>query len=282
MCIIAIKNKGIALPDETTLQIMFKNNPDGAGIMYAYNGNVFIEKGFMTYEEFKTSIEKLSKKYDITELPVIMHFRIATSGDIDGGTTHPFPISTKRKVLRKLKYTTDIAIAHNGIIPISAPKNMSDTMEYTAKKLTSYKKIQHNFYKHKCYLKRIEKEIKSKMVFLDKDGYISTIGEFVTEDDGMIYSNTSYLERQYYFDYDKLFGYYAKCKLCPIDGYLLDYSGNLIDCNDGLYLIDKYSNIYEYDFAFDIAVAIDASAFTYSGSPYVYDESQAMYFTIDG
>ena len=137
MCIIAIKNKGISLPDETTLKAMFENNPDGAGFMYAYNGSVFIEKGFMSYEEFKRGLVKVSEKYDISALPLVMHFRIATSGNVDGGTTHPFPVSSKRKILRKTSFTTNLAIVHNGIIPISAPKNTSDTMATTA-----------NFYLH--------------------------------------------------------------------------------------------------------------------------------------
>ena len=76
---------------------MFENNPDGAGFMYAYQGNVFIEKGFMSYEEFKVGLDNLSQKYDISALPLVMHFRIATSGNVDGGTTHPFPYIIKEE-----------------------------------------------------------------------------------------------------------------------------------------------------------------------------------------
>ena len=282
MCIIAIKNKGITLPDESTLITMFENNPDGAGFMYACNGNVFIEKGFMSYNEFKAGLDKLSEKYDVSALPLVMHFRIATSGNVDKGTTHPFPVSSKRKILRKTSYTTDLAIVHNGIIPISAPKNMSDTMEYVAKKLTTYKGIQTDFYKHKHYLKRIEKEIKSKMVFLDKNGYISKIGDFITKDNGMIYSNSSYMDRHYYYDFDKLFGYCPTAMLSPIDGYIVSKDGEIIDSDDGLYLIDKHGNVYEYSFALDMALKIEAvCAYAYSGMPYVYDEKEAMYFDVE-
>ena len=283
MCIIAIKNKGVSMPDEKILKTMFKNNSDGAGFMYAYNGAVHIEKGFMHYNEFKSAIDSLAEKYDISALPLVMHFRIATSGNIDGGTTHPFPVSSKRNALRKLKYTTDLAIAHNGVIPISAPKNMSDTMQYVAKRLTLYRNIQNDFYKHNCFLKRVEKEIKSKMVFLDKSGYIATVGEFITEDNGMIYSNTSYKDKTYFSinSYYDMFAYSTQSKLCPIDGYILDYDGHLKDCDDGLYLIDKYGNLYEYDFNFDVAVRLYADAFTYSGMPCVYDEDKAMYFDVE-
>jgi len=283
MCIIAIKKAGISLPEEKTLKTMFENKPDGAGFMYAYQGVVKIEKGFMTYGDFKSAIEQLSLKFDIATLPMVMHFRIATSGNVDRGTTHPFPVSAKRKILRKTIYTTNLAIAHNGIIPITAPKNMSDTMEYTAKKLTAYQKVQADFYQHECYLKHIEKEIHSKMVFLDGAGQLAMIGEFVTEQDGMVYSNTSYMKRSYFsfHDYDSLFGYYATSLLCPIDGYLLDKSGRLIDCENELYLMDKYNHVYQYDFALDIAIKIEAEAFSYSGTPYIYDEEQAMYFDVE-
>ena len=38
MCIIAIKDKGIDYPDSETIQNMFCNNPDGAGL-YVYLNN---------------------------------------------------------------------------------------------------------------------------------------------------------------------------------------------------------------------------------------------------
>ena len=280
MCIIAIKNKGINMPSAETLETMFYNNPDGAGFMYAIDNKVYIRKGYMSFEEFNGAIDRLSSKYDIASLPLVMHFRIATSGNVDRGTTHPFPVSSKRKILRRLKYTSDLAVVHNGIIPISAPKGMSDTMKYTAQKLTVYKSIQKDFYKQKCYLKHIKKEIQSKMVFLDGTGYISMIGDFITENDGMIYSNKSYLKREYF--YDKMLCCYSACMLCPVDGYVKYRSGEMADSADDFYLINKYGAVYRYDFIYDIAVPIDAEAYTYSGLPYVYDERNAVYFDVEG
>ena len=280
MCIIAIKNKGINMPSAETLQTMFYNNPDGAGFMYAIDKKVYIRKGYMSFEEFNGAIDRLSSKYDIASLPLVMHFRIATSGNVDKGTTHPFPVSSKRKILRRLKFTSDLAVVHNGIIPISAPKGMSDTMKYTAQKLTVYKSIQKDFYTQKCYLKHIKKEIQSKMVFLDGTGYISMIGDFITESDGMIYSNRSYLKREYF--YDKMLCCYSTCMLCPVDGYVKYRSGEMADSADDFYLINKYGTVYRYDFIYDIAVPIDAEAYTYSGLPYIYDENNAVYFDVEG
>ena len=284
MCIIAIKDKGINLPDETILETMFKHNSDGAGFMYAKDGQVHIKKGFMTYKAFKKAIDKIE---NVKDIPLVMHFRIATSGGIDCGACHPFPISNKRKTLRKTDFVTDIGIVHNGVIPIAAPDNMSDTMQYIAKKLFYYQKVQPNFYKQKSFMKRIENEIKSKMVFLTGNGDIYKIGDFV-EEDGMIYSNHSYqsytllpYHYHYCWDDDMLKDYYSSAMLCPIDGYLQDEFGNLVDCCDGLFLIDKYNQVYEYDFDFGLAEPISANAFSYEGLPYRYNEEIAMYCDVD-
>ena len=285
MCIIAIKNKGVSMPDETTIETMFKNNSDGAGFMYAADGKVYIEKGFMNLKDFKKALNKLSHKYDLTDIPVVMHFRIATSGGIDKGTCHPFPITSKRKILRRCQLVTDLAIAHNGVIKISAPDNMSDTMQYVSQKLSLYKRIQPDFYMHKHFLKRIENEIKSKMVFLNGNGEIVTVGEFVSENDGMVYSNTSYKRYTYTFLDDDFYAYSSyftdEAMLCPIDGYVIR-DGKLIDCADDLYMIDKHGNVYLYDFDFDFAYQTDGQAFTYSGTPYYYDQNSAMYCCIGG
>ena len=279
MCIIAIKNKGISLPDERVLETMFKNNSDGAGYMYATDNKVVIRKGFMSFRSFKSSLDKLAERYDITDLPIVMHFRIATSGQIDGGTTHPFPISEKRKILRKQYIETDIGVAHNGIIPIKTPHNMSDTMQYIAKQMTVYKRVQPDFFASEHWRRKIENEIQSKMVFLDNTGEIHMIGDFVNNN-GMIYSNHSYEERSFFLGYDRFFDYPSQTKLCPIDGYITTACGGLIDCDDGLYLINKYGQVYEYDFDFDIAVPIEASAYTYENVPFFYNETQAMYFNV--
>ena len=52
MCIIAVKPAGIKMPERDQIEIMWHNNPDGAGIMYSLNGKVYIEKGFMSLIRF--------------------------------------------------------------------------------------------------------------------------------------------------------------------------------------------------------------------------------------
>ena len=95
MCIIAIKKKNKELPDEEIFQTMFKNNSDGAGFMYNHNGKVIIQKGYMTYEEFKEALNKLCTKVDAYTTAIVFHFRIATHGSVSPALCHPFPLSHK-------------------------------------------------------------------------------------------------------------------------------------------------------------------------------------------
>lgn len=49
MCIIVVKQAGIAAPSDEMFENMWNHNPYGAGFMYTANGGVCIEKGFMEY-----------------------------------------------------------------------------------------------------------------------------------------------------------------------------------------------------------------------------------------
>ena len=62
MCVIVNKNRGIELPRKELLENCFSNNSDGAGMMYNLNGKVYIEKGFMKFDEFYNRLMELDKK----------------------------------------------------------------------------------------------------------------------------------------------------------------------------------------------------------------------------
>ena len=104
MCIIAVKKAGAEMFPETTIRTMFTNNPDGAGIMY-YDyllQKVIYHKGFMKVEQLLDFI----KDRDWKNIPVVLHFRIGTSGHKTKLCTHPFPVFDKNKVFG----TTDLAV----------------------------------------------------------------------------------------------------------------------------------------------------------------------------
>ena len=201
MCIICCKPMGKDMPSEEIMKNMWVNNPDGAGFMYVKDHKVVIEKGFMEFEVFKAALEKVKKKVDLKKTAVVLHFRIGTHGGNTAGNTHPFPISDSVGILKKLKYTTNVGVAHNGIISITPRrKDISDTMEYIASQLAPLQKAVKEFYKDANLMTMIENAISSKMAFLDGDGGIYTIGHF-EENNGLLYSNSSYD-----YGYKKAFG----------------------------------------------------------------------------
>lgn len=277
MCIIAIKRADIPMPDEKILKTMFDNNSDGAGFMYYYNNKVIIQKGYMTYESFKRALNELERKIDTYKTSIVFHFRIATHGSVCRGLCHPFPLSHKIPVLKHQYTTCNLGIVHNGIIPIKPRKGISDTMEYIVSRLSKIERECPEFYKSKKKRKAILAEINSKMVFLDCDGNVYTIGDFIN-DNGILYSNDSYKER------DFIFKYWNSCmsvvSVSPIEeGYIISDS-DLIECEYGQYFIDKYGRVFEYDYGYDFACQVDGTAYTLQGLPVFYDEDNKTYISV--
>lgn len=194
MCVICVKPAGVDLPPEFVMHNMWTNNDDGAGFMWAKDNEVYIAKGFMTYDDFTKAINQLREEEDTKALPMVLHFRIGTHGGNTPGNTHPFPIVSDFETMRRLRMTWPIAIAHNGIIPIATTStDVSDTMEYVASQLSPLWKGLPDFYLNKNILEMIENAIGSKMAILSGDGVITTIGNFIMDErSGCLFSNSSY------------------------------------------------------------------------------------------
>lgn len=197
MCIICIKEAGRDMPTNEVITRMWRGNPDGAGFMFPAADGVHIRKGFMTMEQFNNAINELSEQVDIRSTPIIMHFRIGTHGGKNcAQNTHPFPVSTEDKKLRATRTVTPVGFAHNGTISVvSRDKELSDTMMYAKEILSHMNRSNSSFYTDTDMLNIIENTIDgSRMVFMDKDGVITRVGKWVTDDDtGLIYSNNHYL-----------------------------------------------------------------------------------------
>jgi predicted glutamine amidotransferase len=203
MCVVAIKKVGVAFPNDTSIKAMWDTNSDGAGIMYALDNKVYIEKGFMKLADMDKAIKNLSKKLKkkdmtLTDLPMVLHFRITTHGGTSPEMTHPFPISSQEKHLKALDLTCDLALAHNGIItsvPVQA--GLSDTATYIANVLTPLAYLNKDFYMNKEGKAIMENTIgASKFAILDKNGTIETIGDFKygtkNDTDTILFSNLSH------------------------------------------------------------------------------------------
>lgn len=275
MCIIAIKPAGVKTPAETTIENMWYNNSDGAGFMYAAGGNVHIEKGFMSLKDLKAALKQLEKTIDTTSTPIILHFRITTHGKTSPGNCHPFPVVEKLPLLQMTKCKTPLAVAHNGIISGIKPskEDISDTMEYIMTQLAPLYQLKKDFYKQDAGKKLVYNFIRSKMAFLDGTGRIETIGDFITGEDGVSYSNTSYRARTIYYNwdlgkygtewYESKHGKYMTW-LTDEDGYIIS-DGSLISAE--YHLVDKQGNLYRYDLENDLAIPIDGVLFNHAGKP---------------
>ena len=125
MCVIVVKNPGVELPTLKTLKECWTTNPDGAGILWQdSNGAIRGHKGFMTWKAFKAAWQAHNFTPDHA---VIIHFRIATAGGIRPENCHPFPVASRNNKLQALEFSTDLAVAHNGVLG-AGQGNLSDTM----------------------------------------------------------------------------------------------------------------------------------------------------------
>lgn len=292
MCIIAIKRKGIAMPDNTAITNMWNNNRDGAGIMYTKDNKVFIEKGFMDFKKFRARLDKLENEINTKKEAVVLHFRIGTAGGNVPANTHPFPISDVIPELQKLKLVTSIGVAHNGIIDVTPrQKDISDTMEYIASQLAPLYRACPQFYKNEDLMTLVGNAITSKMAFLTSGGQIYTIGAFITDEkSGMVYSNTSYsystkYRSVYSYAWDDAYDYgdwytskWSKQKK-EDDKLPMSYTYTtdlLMPLPEGGFIEDK-SNREQYTNGMDADFWVDKE-----GAIYVYDRELMAVHPLDG
>ena len=198
MCVIAGSPLGVPRPSDKTMEAMFTSNPDGAGFAYTIDNRVYVEKGFMSYREFENALaglEKRLKKDNLTcaDIPMFFHFRIGTHGANIPSLTHPFPISKNINNLFALDYSTDIVMAHNGIInTINVTGSHSDTTEYISRILVPLRNADTEFYNNPNFQELMQNTIDgSRFIFLNDKGDMVTIGSWLTseEEPGILFSN---------------------------------------------------------------------------------------------
>lgn len=97
MCVIVLKSEDKQF-NKQDLKDCFKSNRNGAGFAYPSDGRVEIEKGFFNFKELWKALLPLENK------PVMLHFRLATSGLTDDENCHPFEVAST------------VAMAHNGVL----------------------------------------------------------------------------------------------------------------------------------------------------------------------
>lgn len=189
MCIIVAKPAGVQCPSLETLETCFNSNPDGAGLMFPDGDQVRIIKGFMAWDEFSSTLKALG---DVTNTGLVMHFRITTHGGTRPECCHPFPLTDDDTALRALDTRAAVGVAHNGVIHGQATDaTTSDTMAYIRDVLAPLQHMAGDLLANDDAMTVVESTIGSKLAFLEPDGAITTVGDFI-EENGVFYSNSSF------------------------------------------------------------------------------------------
>ena len=219
MCIIVYHPKNAKPISKETLKICFTNNDDGAGYTFwnKTKNKWIIRKGFMEWKDFW---ESFSKKDFQSNSIWVAHFRIGTSGKIDGSNTHPFPVCNNYRIMKKTKYETDVIAAHNGIMS-KGEEDFSDTMKHIKEILFPLR----NKLNKKEFLNIFEMlcDSSSNRWFLADSKTTLLFGEW-KKFEGSYYSNTSYEKvkawksthnstKHYGHDYGYYDNWYNKCNI---------------------------------------------------------------------
>ena len=205
MCIIIAKYKKNRLPTKDELKTSFQNNSDGAGFMYVDNNKVVIDKGYMKEKDFIKRFDELCKQYNnFKNKSLVIHCRIGTSSGNTPENTHPYIITNKEDLLHKTYITSNVGIAHNGIISDYNPssKTINDTQNFIINFLQPIYYHYSTFYKNKHITNAIQKITNSKFAILNKNDEIYLIGDFV-KDNNLNFSNTTYKKYTYSYDWSK-------------------------------------------------------------------------------
>ena len=205
MCIILVNKKGIEIPSKETFKNMWDNNSDGSGFAYYENGKVKVEKGWFDFEKCYARIKELDETIGLTDRSFVFHARISTSSTIDKTSTHPFQITDDVKQFAKTNYETNACMFHNGILRNYEPKQpskLSDTMCFVRDYIFRLKRLNKDFLYDDIILQAIEYEIgSSKLAFITNEDEIVTVGKYVIEKDGNMYSNSTYSYNYYSSSY---------------------------------------------------------------------------------
>lgn len=300
MCVIAAKPAGVKMPTREQMEVMWFNNPDGAGIMYARDGKVHIDKGYMKPSAFLAHVEALQRETNLDEIPVVLHFRIASAGGIKPENCHPFPLTGSEQIIRRLHCISKVGIAHNGTIHGYGNSLLSDTMQYIMLQIYPLSCAVPRFYRSRPALETIVNSTKgSWMVLLSGEGDLITIGDFFPERDGIFYSNKTFHHRPCFCDIytdkkhiraDALpkeegdFDYLTKQPLMWLeeekDTYITDSCGGKAGRDGGDWLIDRDGRVYRWRPELDAAVLEDGYRLQTVREAFEFDLDRAVFTEI--
>lgn len=187
MCIAILNTKGVTLKREL-LNNCWKNNGDGAGLLYAKDGQMQVFKEMTSFDNFYDEYMRVRK--EISKQNIVLHFRISTHGKVNETNCHPFLVHDY------------LGFVHNGMIyDVPTSPDFSDTYMFNETILKNFKP---NFEYSEVMLDVLETYIGagSKLVFLNSDDDYAIVNEKAGHwNMGCWFSNSSYKQVNDWVDY---------------------------------------------------------------------------------
>ena len=195
MCVIMYKPIGAKLPTRETIKAMWDSNRDGAGFMWKNpsTNEIHYRKGFFDFETFYNAV----KSHYHPNREMASHCRIATSGGVNKGMCHPFPMVNNGITMKssKLDSKTYPFVMHNGVIYTTFVGDLSDTCSYIINSLVPRYKKDKIFFYNPINEANIKNEIGySKLLIFSPLTDAKMIGDWTKIDD-CYYSNTHFTWR---------------------------------------------------------------------------------------
>ena len=232
MCIAILNTKSATLKREA-LNNCWKNNGDGAGILYIDNSNQLqTYKEMISFDNFYKNYITIKQKYG--KRNIVLHFRISTHGKVDETNCHPFLVND------------EVGFVHNGMIyDVPTSKDYSDTFMFNE---TILKNFTSGFERNETILDMLETFIGgSKLIFLNNNNEYSIVnekaGHWANE---CWFSNSSYKQVNNYVDFGGVKKYKTPSTYSTYGyGYGSIYGGNygMADYASPAPVSQKYNNL---------------------------------------
>lgn len=229
MCVIVYKPAGCPMPGRDVLKACWSANQDGAGMMLPSGGRVHIRKGFMEWDAFETALAETCASCDADALPIAMHFRIATHGEVKPGCCHPFPVCGSASQMRATEQDAAIGFMHNGVLSgLPTSDAVSDSMAFAKRVLSPLDRLSGNLLGDADMRKVIGASTQgSRFLLMDGEGDVRTFGRWTSED-GVMFSNDNWMRRSSAFTRSLPEAFDRDDQLCLFDAFRA-FAG---DCGD--------------------------------------------------
>ena len=199
MCIIAIKPREVAYPSYKRVKNMCENNSDGFAIVWHVKGEPVRNYRTLNEKKFLKKYNEITSTYKAKDVSLFIHARIKTHGTQKLENCHGW-----------IEDKIGLAFAHNGILSIKNRDDMTDSE-------TFFRDIFAPVFEIGGW-DAGERAIKacigtSKFCFMDMYGNLIHYGNYIKGDDGVLYSNDSYMERTWdKYGWNKYERYFDKKK----------------------------------------------------------------------